>query len=415
MANITSDPRKWNPGMVYQSPVTGKRTTNPADVPYTPEWQARQNKATTGRMDQGPAPVVTAPAAVAAAPKAAKSSASTDVYGALAKQQAAQAAAAQAAAISSANNSARSSANTQKTALQAAIDEAAAQKGTNQSKLDALNKLVESGLQSGRDLKLTSLEADLKLLLDQAFANYDATLGDLNAGLRDNEKSESDSTFSNLANRARESQDVVTQALSQGAGESDVLKTQLQALRNWSANQGDINRSYFDTLTSTNSGITDLNVATKSNVTGYELDANQRKSSIWDDFYKGMSDSYTQMDNLATNNYLLDQEIASNQAAMSGQDALLTWLDSGKNADSFVAGTAATGQPGALRQYTGYAGQAADFAGKAWENPGVSEATKSWAGQETQEGQLNTSLVSAAPSADAPAKKKPEGATLRKW
>ena len=407
-ANETSNAALWKPGMTYVSPITGKRSKNAVDVPGTAEHKARQARAQEARYTGNKSPVVTAPAPAAR-------TASTASFGAMSGDGGPSAAQAAAEARAAANNSTRNSANSQKSQLQSAIDAALAQKGANQSKLDALTKLVTEGLQGGRDTHLKGIEGDLKTLLDQAFANYGSTLGDLNSGLRDNEKAEADSSFGNLANRARESMDLVTQALSQGAGESDVLKTQLQALRNWNSNQGEVNRSYFDTLTSANSAITDLNTGTKSTLTGYEMDANQRRAGVWGDFYSGMADSYTQMDNLATNNYLLDREVAANQGQMSQQDQLLAWLDTGNSADTFVA-TAAS--PAAAAAFKGYAKEAAEWAGKAWENPGVSETTKNWQGQETVVNPLNSSQAWAAAtneSAKGAQKKKPEGATLRKW
>ena len=247
--NETSDPRAWRPGMVYVSPVTGKRTTNPADVPYTAEWNARQAAASIGRYTGGTSPIVTYTTGNSGG------SGGSGVYGGSGGGAAAAAAAAEAAARAAANSSARNAAISNKNALQQAIDAALSQKNTNQAKLDALTKLVKEDLAKSRDSKVAAISADLAELMGQAQANYATTLGDINTGLRSNEKAESDSSFANLANRAREKMDLVTQALSMGAGESDVLKSQLQALRNWDANQGEINRSYFDTLNSTNAKI----------------------------------------------------------------------------------------------------------------------------------------------------------------
>lgn len=375
----------------------------------------RQARASTARYDRSGQMVVTAPGTTPGSP-------STDTFGTTSGGDggtAAAIAAAEAKARAEANTAARSGANQQKTALQQAIDAAFAQKNTNTAKLDALTKLVNEGLASARDTKLSGVTGDLRLLLDQALGNYSSSLGDVNTDLRSNEKAEADSSFANLANRAREKMDLVTQALSQGAGESDVLKSQLQALRNWDANQGEVNRSYFDTMNSVNSSLTDLNVGTRSNMTGYEIDANQRLSNVWDDFFGGMSDSYTQMDNLATNNYLLEQEIAANQANMNTQNALTAWLDAGKNAADFVAPTTATGQNQVKAPYKGYAEEAASWAGKAWENPGISAETENWAGQEAQRNALNTSqswgMQTNTASKGPGRKKKPEGATLRRW
>lgn len=334
------------------------------------------------------------------------------------RSSAADAAAAAAAnATKAANTASRNAATQQRSTLQQQIDANNAQISTNQTKLDALSDLIAKGLAGARDVNLAAIDAALKTLLDQSKAHYDTQLGDLNTSLRDNERSESDSSFQNLANRAREKQDLVTQALSQGAGESDVLKSQLQALRNWQGNQGDINRSYFDTLTSTNGSINDLNTGTQTSMTNAELDANAKRSSVWGDFYGGISDAYTQMDNLATNNYLLQGENAAARANMGTQDSLLSWIDSGKDASAWTAPTAQTA--GSIPAFTGYAQQAADYAGKAWADPGVSDATKNWQGQQTQVGNLATSQAwdaqANSSSKGAAAPKRPEGATLRRW
>ena len=51
----------------------------------------------------------------------------------------------------------------------------------------------------------------------------------------------------------------LAQAALQGAGETDTLRGQFMAVRNWDANQADVNRSYFDTTRSINSSLQDLN------------------------------------------------------------------------------------------------------------------------------------------------------------
>jgi hypothetical protein len=394
--------------------IDGSRRATPK--PETAEQKkARQDAAWAARYTGGKSPVVTPPsaaAAAAAAPASSRTYGATKPSGGAARPSGGGSAGGGSGAL---NAMARSGANQQKSALQQAIDAALAQKATNQAKLDSLLGLVGGGLQKGRDTALAGVERDLKTLLDQAFAHYGQQIGDLNKGLRDNEASEADSSFGNMANRARERGDLVTAALAQGAGESDVLKAQLQALRNWSANQTEINRGYFDTLTSTNSAITDLNTGTKSAITGYEMDANQRRGGIWSDFHSGMADAYTQLDNLATNNFLLDQEIAANQQNVSGQDALLAHIAKGKSAESFVAPATAQGSTRSAAPYTGYSAEAARWAGTAYDSPGVSQATLDWKGQETQSTSLGNSQLQQQTDEPARKPKKPEGATLRKW
>lgn len=409
----TSNPRAWRPGMTFVSPVTGNRTTDPSRVPGTPEYIARQNNASaaryTGNRSMIPTKTTTAPAPVAAPARVFGSAPRVDP--AIAAAQAAESA-----ARSAANSAARSGATSQRNALQGQIDAAQAQKKVNQGKLDALTGLVGTGLATGRDTSLRGINRELTTLLKQARANYAQQLGDVNTSLRDNEKTEADSSFGNLANRAREAQDIVALALANGAGESDILKAQLQSLRNWSSNQGEINRGYFDTMTSANSGLTDLEVGTRSNMTGYEMEANQRRGSVWGDFYQGQADAYTQMDTIAGNQYLLDLEIKSRGAEMSEQDRLLAHLAGGGNADSFqLQKTASVAGPG---YDGGYAKKAAELAARTWENPGLSKETAAWKGQQAITAGLNSTDVRTAPAIAASAtgrQRRPEGATLRKW
>ena len=65
-----------------------------------------------------------------------------------------------------------------------------------------------------------------------------------------------------------------------------------------------------------------------------------------------------------------------------------------------------------------YADLAAQMTGSTWTNPGVSKETKNWQGME----QSQTSLTNTQPwnaqdntEGGTPTKKRPEGATLRRW
>ena len=328
------------------------------------------------------------------------------------------AAAARAAATSAANNSARSGANSQKSALQKQIDANNAQIGANQGKLDSLTGLTDTGLAKVRDSNLAAIDQALTAILTNTRTHFDLGLADLQQNQRDNEAAEGDASFNNLANRAREKQDLVGQALSQGAGETDLLKTQLQALRNFAANQTDINRSFFDTRTSVNAAITDLNSGTQTNLMNAELDALGKKGGVFDDYYAAMADAYTQMDNLATNNYLLQGENDSAKDGMGIQDQLLSWLDSGKNADSWVQPAQAARTASTPSVFKGFADKAAEAAGSSWTSPGVSKETSEFKGGKTSDTTLTSSKLENSPTNTASTGtkvKRPEGATLRRW
>lgn len=338
---------------------------------------------------------------------------------AIARAEAAEKAAAEAKAkaIKQANSSARGSANKEIDQLNQQITAKSAQKKTNQNSLDALKKLVSGGLQGSRDDQLAALDAAMKTKLTQIQQTFDTSIADFNKNLRDNEKTEADASFSNLANRAREKGDLVTQALSQGAGESDILKSQLQALRNWSSNQADVNRSFFDTRASVNAGITDLNNATKTGMINEENSTNASKGGVWNDFYDSLSDSYTQMSNLDQQNYLLQGEIDTANALKGQSQGVLDWLDAGKNYEDYEEPKKGTAKAAKAPAYESqYADKAAAAAGSSWKNPGVSDATKNWKGGKESTGGLTSASVKNAQANESGGKKKrPEGASLRKW
>ena len=341
---------------------------------------------------------------------------------------AAAAAAASAAASASAkarkaeNEGARSQAQRDLENLNAQITANLSKKATNENALRALGRLVGSGAGSHaatRDNALKMLDEALGAKLAQLQKTFDLASGDFAVNLRDNEKSESDASFTNIANRAREKQDLVTQALSQGAGESDVLKSQLQALRNWSVNQGDINRSFFDTRTSINAGITDLNTSTQQGRMNEELSTNMAKADRWDDFYEAMASSYSDMANLDQSNYLLSGEITAAEKQRGYAEGVLNWMNEGKNFADYETPRLATMAAAKAAPYESkYADLAAQMTGSTWTNPGLSNETKNWKGMtQSQTTLTNTQPWNAQDNTESgtPTKKRPEGATLRRW
>lgn len=329
-------------------------------------------------------------------------------------------AAAEARARTAANNAARQSAMTDLERLNAQITANLAKRATNQASLDELKKLAESGHAKVRDNALAALDEALATKMAQITATFDAAIDDFRTNLRDNEKSEHDSTFMNFANRAREKQDLVTQALSQGAGESDVLKSQLQALRNWSANQAEVNRAFFDTRASINAGITDLNTSTRTARINEELSTNAAKGQRWDDYFEARAKTYSDMANLDQSNYLLDAENEAIERQKALAEGLVAWLDAGKNAEDYKPASPKSTAAAKPPSYTSpYAALAAQMASSTWENPGVSQETLDFTGAATSTGGLNTATLAAAPTnttlGTPTPRKRPEGATLRRW
>jgi hypothetical protein len=381
--------------------------------PVRPEYLQRSGTYSTysggssGRSSSAPSAATVAAQNQAAAARQAQAAAE------------ARAKAAEAKARTQANRQAKSNAQSSIDSLNETILAKRAQRLTNQTSLKALHGLAYWDLGHQRKTQLKAIDDSLATKMKAISTTFKSSKKDFLSNLRDNEKSEADSSFANLGNRARERGDLTTQALSQGAGESDVLKSQLQALRNWSANQGDVNRSFFDTRTSINAGITDLNNATRTSKINEEQSANSQRGGIWDDYYNSMSDTFTQMSNLDQQNYLLNGEIDMARKGKDEHKRILDWLKKGKNIEDYDPYDAPVKDRASTPpKYTSkYAQLAADAAAGAWKNPGVSDKTKKFVGATASKGDLNTADPSAVNGFDpASAKRKrPEGATLRKW
>ena len=247
------------------------------------------------------------------------------------------------------------------------------QKASDKPQLAALKSLLDSGFKTALDQKL----ANTQLLYEQQDADllkgYRARAGGLAGSRADNDKSEVDASFGNLSNRAREAKDLLAQAAMQGAGETDTLKTQLMAIRNWDANQADINRSFFDTQRSINSSVADLNADTRTARINLATGALGDYDQAWTNYYNQPADAYTQMGNIHANPYSDSHNTKST-----------AFKDMAKEASS------------------------------SWKNPGVQANIRNWEGTlKEQEQMLNNSMFGNA--AVVKERKRPEGSTLRKW
>jgi hypothetical protein len=215
---------------------------------------------------------------------------------------------------------------------------------------------------------------------------YRERVASLAGALDDNNKAAGTQTSMNTGNQIRERGNALSEIAAQGAGESDALAAQMMSLRNWNANQSEIERTKFDTLRSINSGLTDLNVDTKSGRINLQAQALADKEQLWTNYYNQRSETLTQLGNVL------------------GQRA--DYLDYAKEYG--------VGKGGDTKQMEKAFMQAAKASGKAWDNPGISKKLRRWDGRDDfqveggSQGRLN-----AAPTVDLG--KRPEGATLRTW
>ena len=256
-------------------------------------------------------------------------------------------------------------------------------KSDDRPQFKALQKMLGDKKHMGEfrralNTKLGNINLTLRQNKSMLLDDYKKRAGQLQGARTDNLKAAGDSSYMNLANRGRERQELLAQTATQGAGESDTLKTGMQALRNWSANQSDVNRSFYDTARSVNSEVVDLNASTRTAQADLYNKANSDKSLVWGNYYDQRTDAWTQMGNIQAN---------PNSNMFK------------KNAPSF--------------------GHAAKEAGNAWKQPKLPKEVTGWKGTiQANEQRLNNSAARALGQGkvgDQTPIKKPEGATLRKW
>ena len=246
-------------------------------------------------------------------------------------------------------------------------------KSNDAPQIAALEKMINTEFAKARDTKLSNIKLQLTEQDAALLRGYDERIGQLLGARKDNEMAEAASSYANLVNRARERVDLIAEAATMGAGETDTLRAQMQALRNWDANQADINRSFFDTQRSVNNAITDLNDDVRTARINAQAQALKDQEQVWANYYNQRADAYTQLGNIRGNPY--------SDSYKKGDDAF---------------------------------DKAATESGMSWKNPGVSKDIREWKGTaQPVETRLNNSYVKA--TVTNLAAKKPEGATLRTW
>ena len=231
-----------------------------------------------------------------------------------------------------------------------------------------------------RDAKLGNIQNAFNTSDSLLLKNYQTALEGLMGTKSQNEMAEADASFSNVANAVRERQSVSEQAASQGAGETDLLRSQLQALRNYSANQGEVNRSFHDTLQSINNSVGSLNSDTASSRTNLFNQAEADREQAWSNYANQAADAWTQ---------ILNIEGAANVESDLTEGYQKTYGDAGAQAAAAVKNT-----------YT---------------RANIPAGWTDWEGKGAKEERRLTSNNRAAAVNLGGATKRPEGATLRKW
>ena len=245
-------------------------------------------------------------------------------------------------------------------------------KSSDKAQVAALEQLLSTGFKQALDQRLANIENSAKqgdaLLMD----GYNARMNVLLNLRKDNEIAEGSSSWANLTNRAREASDILTQAAAMGAGETDQLRSQLIAARNWSSNQMEVNRAYYDSLGSNNNAIVDLNADTRSARYNLANQALSDKEQAWSTYANQVAEASTQLGNIQANPYSDSYK-----------------ADGGKSSWDRMVKEAST----------------------VWKNPGVSDDIRNWRGtSQARQELLNNSFLQNGPNTER--RKGPEGSTL---
>lgn len=168
---------------------------------------------------------------------------------------------------------------------------------TLQQQIDALRAALNGGFKHALKGHLGNIDLAERQQDKVLLSGYHQRVGSLAGAEDDNEKAADAQTFANLGNRGRERMQALSEAFANGAGESDVMRAQEASLRNWNANQSEVNRSYFDSLRSINSSLRDLNVDTKTARVNNVMQSNADREQQWTNYYNQQSETYTQLGN----------------------------------------------------------------------------------------------------------------------
>lgn len=237
-----------------------------------------------------------------------------------------------------------------------------------------------AGFDKALATKLSNISANLTSSDKSLLEGYRTSLAGLETSRSDNEKAEADASFANIANTLRERSDILNEVASQGAGETDLLRAQLSALRNYDANQSEVNRSFFDTLTSVNRAITGLNVDTVTSRKNLYDKAEDDREGAYSNYYNQLADTWNEIFNIENSN---------------------TNVESASSA-------------GYSKAYGNAASKTAQYAGSSYAKKAFDDNLRAWEGQGAAEEKTLASNRAQVINLGGP-QKRPEGATLRKW
>lgn len=196
----------------------------------------------------------------------------------------------------------------------------AKQNEQTQKIIDALLGTL-TGMTSGRDQLFRNAEAVLKNSLSGVQANYEQAVGDYLKTATSNEQDEASKSAANVSNRARERMSLLEQAASQGAGETDQLRAQLQAFNNFDANQLEVTRAFYDTQRQINGQIAGANSQAETSRRNAWNSLQDAKGAAYTDWAKNSMDIWTNVQRTAAGNTNIDSDYSTKfDAQFGGKD-----------------------------------------------------------------------------------------------
>jgi hypothetical protein len=249
--------------------------------------------------------------------------------------------------------------------------------------------LRDKGLSGELRTNLKNVERAMRTADEILMTGYGERVGALSLQVEGNEKSANTQSYANQANRGRERANAMSELAAQGAGESDALRGQGMALRNWSSNQNEVNRAFHDSAESINASLTDLTTDTRSARVQNQQQAIDDKAQLWNSYFDAKSEAETQLGN--TYGQMADYYDQADDAKHGKKKA--------RRAKRLQ------------RKSDKWFGEAAQTGSQAHKTQKVDDELIDWQGHAAFEHKLNNNVVQQTGQKQAV----PEGATLRKW
>lgn len=251
--------------------------------------------------------------------------------------------------------------------------------------------LGPDGFKHALDIQLANIGLDQRQADQILRATYGEQVDVLKKTASDNTKAAGGQSYLNLVNHGRERANALTEAMANGAGESDMLRAQQMALDNWNANQNEVNRSFHDTQTSINSSLADLTASARTDRMNVARQAESDRAQLWRTYYDQMAETQNNLGN--TYGAMANAYGAANEMVHSKKTRAKQHRADQQSAAAFMGESVS--------------------AGSAYKSPGIPKALMRWEGAAPIDGGLEQpGRQSGLTTISAP---KPEGASLRSW